>query len=417
MDHDSRTTAHRSRPNKGSSKGGSLGTRTRPNSLGEQLPGYLPKGRVSPKSYVPPKSSTTTSGQAACLSGSQKGSESPRTVPLRQKRNSPDCPECSGNKGPASHRQHKPPPRHSPSKLPTASPDLSPALTEAPCLLGGTSSPHVLAPSGRGTPESRGSSSRKRGESGRVSWQQEHPQAEASAKRRASRPSLYRWLVSHLPSRVGRERVAQDHGGPEGEAVTLDRTCRTSEICSPRAFWKGTSSVSGQEGPVGARSTLRGDLCTAVLAVVIVVLVTTLIWVLYTGNGEKTSAAATAQGCVTDTCVKYEKLLSLTMDTSAPPCEDFYQYVCGTWLRTGNRPIYERNWDMFLNNVGRRVMASGDSAGDVRSTGNDQVAEGGVQGIDQHPRLYVPVEARQRRRGEGGVGGRRSPMARSQRST
>ncbi|KAL1436151.1 hypothetical protein MTO96_010891 [Rhipicephalus appendiculatus] len=402
MDRDSRTATHRSRPNKGSSKSNSPGTRTRRNSLGEQLPGYLPKGRVAPKSYVPPKPRTPTAGQSAYLSGSQQGSDSPRTASLRNHRDSPSYPESpgglalpsGGNMGLASHHRHQPSPRQSPRTL--ASPELSPALTmesplesyrESPTLspqecalppVGGslspskveTSSPQVLATSGRGTPESR-ASSRKRGGSGRVSWQQEHLRAEASAKRRAGPPSLYRWLVSRLPSRAGHERA-----GPDAEAATLDRT---SEICSPRAFWKGTSSVSGPEGPVTARSTLRGDLCTAVLVVMVVVLATSLIWVLYMGSGERAPAAVTAQRCITDTCVKYEKLLSLTMDTSAPPCEDFYQYVCGTWLRTGNKPIYDRNWDVFLNNVGRRVMASGDkagdSAGDIPSRGNKRAAE------------------------------------------
>ncbi|KAH7948212.1 hypothetical protein HPB52_019420 [Rhipicephalus sanguineus] len=404
MDHDSRATTRRSRPNKSSSKSNSPGTRTPRSSLGEQLPGYLPKGRISPKSYVPPKPRTAaTAGQAACES--QLGSDSPRINLPRKHRDLPSYPEAlsglaspsGGNKSLASrHRLQASSPRHSPAlsmesplesfrESPILTPTLSPLECASPPAGGsmspcrvGTSSPQALVTSGRGTPESR-ASSRKRGGSGRVSWQQEHLRAEASAKRRAGPPSLYGWLVSRLPSRAGRERVAQERGGQDAEAATLDRTCRTSEIYSPRAFWKGTSSVSGPEGPVMARSTLRGDLCTAVLAVVVVVLVTSVIWVLYMGSGERTPSAVTAQRCITDTCVKYEKLLSLTMDTSAPPCDDFYQYVCGTWLRTGNRPIYERNWDMFLNNVGRRVMASGvkagGSAGNIPSGGNG-VAEG-----------------------------------------
>ncbi|KAH7956564.1 hypothetical protein HPB52_010638 [Rhipicephalus sanguineus] len=402
--HDSRTTTRRSRPNKSNSPG----TRTPRSSLGEQLPGYLPKGRVSPKSYVPPRPRTAT-GQAAYLSESPQGSDySPRSDSLRKHRDLPSYPESpsglaspsGGNKGPASHQRRQPSPRTSHRTLPTASRDLSPVLSmespleslrESPILTpkecasppaGGsmspcrveTSSPQAFATSGLGTPGSH-ASSRKRGGSGRVSWQQAHLRAEASAKRHASPPTLYRWLVSRLPWSARRERVAQERG-PDAEAVTLDRTCRTSEICSLRPFWKGTSSVSGPDAPVMTRSSLRADLCTAVLAVVVVVLATSLILVLIMGGVDRKPIAVTAQRCITDTCIKYERLLSLTMDTSAPPCDDFYQYVCGTWLRTGNRPIYERNWDRFLNEVGRRVMAlgasvkEGDSAGPRQSNGN-----------------------------------------------
>ncbi|KAL1428455.1 hypothetical protein MTO96_002829 [Rhipicephalus appendiculatus] len=396
MDRDSRTTTRRSRPNKSSP-----GTRTPRSSLGEQLPGYLPKGRISPKSYVPPRP-RTAAGQAAYLSESPLGSDySPRLDSMH--RDLPSYPPSGlaspsgGNKRPALvHQQRQASPRSSHSAMPTASPDLSPALSmespleslrESPILTpmecasppaGGSmspcrveaSSPQALATSGRGTPESR-ASSRKRGVSGRVSWQQEHLRAQASAKRHAGPPSLYRWLVSRLPSRGGRERVVQERG-PVAEAASLDPTCRTSEICSPRPFWKGTSSVSGPDAPVMARSSLRADLCTAVLAVVVMVLATSVIWVLFMGGGDRKPAAVTAQRCITDTCIKYERLLSLTMDTSAPPCDDFYQYVCGTWLRTGNRPIYERNWDRFLNEVGNRVMALGASVKD--GNGNDGAA-------------------------------------------
>ncbi|KAH8040987.1 hypothetical protein HPB51_013387 [Rhipicephalus microplus] len=343
----------------------------------------------------------TPAGQAAYISESPLGSDySPR---LDSPRKHPDLSSCresrsglassgGGNKRPASHQRRLPSPKTSHSTPFTASPDLSPALSmeslrESPILTvmesasppaGGSMSPcrvearssKALATSGPGTPESR-ASSRKRGGSGRVSWQQRHLRAEATAKRHAGPPSLYRWLVSRLLSRHGRERVVQERG-PDAEATTLDHTCRTSEICSTRPFWKGTSSVSGPDAPAAARSSLRSDLCTAVLAAVVVVLVTSVMWVLFMGGGDQTSAAVTAPHCITDTCIKYERVLSLTMDPNSPPCDDFYHYVCGTWLRTGNRPIYELNWGRFLNEVGRRVTALDASVNDDYSAGSRQ---------------------------------------------
>ncbi|KAH6934067.1 hypothetical protein HPB50_019871 [Hyalomma asiaticum] len=399
MDHDSRSTR---RLTTRAQKSGSPGTRTRRSSLGEQLPGYLPKGRISPTSYVPPRPRTAVPPAGVCESPG--GSDSPRKrrgLPSPHDSPSGLASPSSGRKKPAFRLRQQPSPKRSPKTPPPVSPDLSPTISpespfesprDSPCespILTPTmsplecasppadgsmsprldiSSPQVQSASGRGTPESR-ASSRKRGGSGRVSWQQEHLQAEDSAKHRVSPPSLYRWLVSRLSSRAGRDRVVQERG-QDTEAATLDRTCRTSEICSPRAFWKGTSSVSGQDAPPMARSSLRADLCTALLAIAVVVLATSVLWVLFMGGGDRNPVAVTVQRCITDTCMRYERLLSSTMDTNAPPCSDFYQYVCGTWLRTGKRPIYERNWDRFLNDVAKRVMATGASVRPSGSSGH-----------------------------------------------
>lgn len=375
-DHESKKTS-KSRPRK------SRSPRARRGSLGEQLPGYLPKGRISPKSYVPPKS--RTAGQAEEESESPPGSgshtDSPRKLrDLPSYHDSPSglaSPSC-GNKKHASLHGRQPLSKHSTKKPPRMSPGQSPveSLRESPILSplecasppsGGSMSPRVeLAASGRGTPGSRASSRKRGGSAGRVSWQHERPgqRAEASAcgKRRAGQPSLYQWLVSRLHPRAGHGGVAQERG-PDAEAETLDLRSPTSDISNTRAFWKATSSVSGPDAPVMARSSLRADLCTALLAVAVLVLATSVIWVLFVGGGDRKPVAATALRCVTDTCIKYEKLLSLTMDENARPCDDFYQHVCGTSLRTGRRPTYEQNWDRFLNDVARRVTAFGESTG------------------------------------------------------
>ncbi|CAF4460683.1 unnamed protein product, partial [Adineta steineri] len=42
--------------------------------------------------------------------------------------------------------------------------------------------------------------------------------------------------------------------------------------------------------------------------------------------------------CVTPYCVKAANYLIESLDESAQPCEDFYQFVCGTWIKNNRIP-------------------------------------------------------------------------------
>ncbi|KAH7976099.1 hypothetical protein HPB52_008640 [Rhipicephalus sanguineus] len=52
-------------------------------------------------------------------------------------------------------------------------------------------------------------------------------------------------------------------------------------------------------------------------------------------------AASTQHQCLSETCHRYEELLSNAMDPEAHPCDNFYAHVCGTWIKTGKKPVYE----------------------------------------------------------------------------
>lgn len=66
-------------------------------------------------------------------------------------------------------------------------------------------------------------------------------------------------------------------------------------------------------------------------------------------------AAWTQHRCKSETCYRYEELLANAMDPEAQPCDNFYAHVCGTWIKTGRRPVYEVNWDRFLVEIAKRT--------------------------------------------------------------
>ncbi|XP_075729698.1 uncharacterized protein LOC142771735 isoform X1 [Rhipicephalus microplus] len=119
---------------------------------------------------------------------------------------------------------------------------------------------------------------------------------------------------------------------------------------SVRRSHTGSPSRSTRE-PAPSRSKHGSG---TLLALVVVAFVVAVI-ILAAGRYLRHHAASTLHQCVGETCHRYEELLSNAMDPEAHPCDDFYAHVCGTWIKTARKPVYEVNWERFLVEIAKRT--------------------------------------------------------------
>ncbi|KAH9491504.1 Endothelin-converting enzyme 1 [Bulinus truncatus] len=61
------------------------------------------------------------------------------------------------------------------------------------------------------------------------------------------------------------------------------------------------------------------------------------------------------QYCQSPACVKAAGSLLSSVDWSVDPCEDFYQFACGHWLKTQPIPRGYRHWDRFQELSGHNL--------------------------------------------------------------
>ena len=55
----------------------------------------------------------------------------------------------------------------------------------------------------------------------------------------------------------------------------------------------------------------------------------------------------TTEYCVTPACVTVASSIINAMDTSVDPCDDFYSYSCGGWIRANPLPDGKSIWGSF----------------------------------------------------------------------
>jgi hypothetical protein len=51
--------------------------------------------------------------------------------------------------------------------------------------------------------------------------------------------------------------------------------------------------------------------------------------------------------CLTEECAKAAGDILHAMDRSVDPCDDFYQFSCGNWIRTNPIPETSSSWNQF----------------------------------------------------------------------
>lgn len=51
--------------------------------------------------------------------------------------------------------------------------------------------------------------------------------------------------------------------------------------------------------------------------------------------------------CLTDACVRVASKILEALDTEVDPCQDFYQYSCGGWIKRNPLPNGRSKWSTF----------------------------------------------------------------------
>lgn len=52
--------------------------------------------------------------------------------------------------------------------------------------------------------------------------------------------------------------------------------------------------------------------------------------------------------CLTEACVRTAADLLSSVDRTVDPCEDFYEYACGSWVRANPIPDGKSMWGTFI---------------------------------------------------------------------
>ncbi|XP_075730564.1 uncharacterized protein LOC142772254 [Rhipicephalus microplus] len=248
--------------------------------------------------------------------------------PARKSRSSSPSPARSVTGSPSRRRRKTGPPSSPRSKSPKSS---SPRLSSR-------------------SPRATVSGSKRASPTGKLGKRFKSRINAAILRDRERRSRIYQWFKG-LAGQKGSPR-----GGSSPRLRHSGRSKASPGFMSPfksgsvRLSRTGSPSRSTRE-PAPSRSKYGSG---TLLALVVVAFVVAVI-ILAAGRYLRNHAASTLHQCVGETCHRYEELLSNAMDPEAHPCDDFYAHVCGTWIKTARKPVYEVNWEWFLVEIAKRT--------------------------------------------------------------
>ncbi|XP_077497485.1 uncharacterized protein LOC144108079 [Amblyomma americanum] len=232
------------------------------------------------------------------------------------------------------------------------------------------------SPTGHSPPSPRTALSQSRGhrEGGSTSPKSSPRQARPAAPRRGGRrlvgprlmaafpQSLWHrttvvdWLKSLSPGaqspRSGGSPSRRRHEGSKRSPGY--RSPSSSSSGSPHSRKVSPSRSVREQPPSLMGSAIRGHFSKTLVSLVGGVVLVALVSLMATRYLRRPQALS-GQRCHSDTCSRYEDLLANAMDPDAHPCDNFYAHVCGAWIKTGRKPIYEVNWDLFLVQIAKRT--------------------------------------------------------------
>lgn len=160
---------------------------------------------------------------------------------------------------------------------------------------------------------------------------------------------------------------------------------KVSETSSMRDF-SGRRASHPEATIVGPEPPGRLAVVVGLLAVVVLSLVTAVA-VLATVHLKSESGTTfapqlrAAQVCLTKDCILSAARIIKSLDRSAEPCDDFYRFACGGWIRRNPVPETQSSWDQF------RVLR-GDLLLQLREILEDRGSDEDLQPVKQARALY-----------------------------
>uniref|UniRef100_A0A803XRC7 endothelin-converting enzyme 1 n=1 Tax=Meleagris gallopavo TaxID=9103 RepID=A0A803XRC7_MELGA len=142
-------------------------------------------------------------------------------------------------------------------------------------------------------------------------------------------------------SRIALPRVNRGWGrllGEEDEGPEPAEDGSASPDSVEVGFRKGTGPLLSR---LASRSQLELVLCTVAITLALLLGITIVaLAIQYSRDPSHTM-------CLTDACIRVASKILEALDTDTDPCQDFYQYSCGGWIKRNPLPNGRSKWSTF----------------------------------------------------------------------